>query len=364
MCAATSRSRIACFGRCPSSRFVSSKCEPKLEQLFDMSPPQKHHLSHLLLLAVLLPWTADGANNGSEAEAVSSAHLAGTGVHSGGDVTVKEGSSVLIECNVTAGYDDIKWYNSKGPLLGGKWQIQEDGALNITEVSFGDRGRYTCVASGGAGVTKNYTVTLRVAHNTSTGLGLYYVIVCLVTFTIIMALNVTRLCMVSSHLKKTERAINEFFRTEGAEKLQKAFEVAKRIPIVTSAKTLELAKQTQYKTMEFARHMEDLARSVPLPPLILHCRTSGEEGAEAGNPGPHPAEQAGPSTSRNRQAIGPPHADRNGEGAEVCQALLSNGGNSDVIVSVHTVSVEADSEDRAGLRVPGSQTSASYESNV
>ncbi|XP_078121652.1 LOW QUALITY PROTEIN: microfibril-associated glycoprotein 3-like [Sander vitreus] len=332
-----------------------------------MSPPQKHHLSHLLLLAVLLParWTADGAKNGqrprrSEAEAVSSAHLAGIGVPSGGEVTVKEGSSVLIECNVTAGYDDIKWYNSKGPLLGRKWQIQEDGALNITEVSFEDRGRYTCVASGGAGVTKNYTVTLRVAHNTSTGLGLYYVIVCLVTFTIIMVLNVTRLCMVSSHLKKTERAINEFFRTDGAEKLQKAFEVAKRIPIVTSAKTLELAKQTQYKTMEFARHMEDLARSVPLPPLILNCRTSGEEG----NPGPHPAEQAGPSASRNRQAIGPPYVDRNGEGAEVCQALLSNGGNSDVIVSVHTVSVEADIEDRTGLRVPGSQASASYESNV
>ncbi|KAA8586503.1 hypothetical protein FQN60_000339, partial [Etheostoma spectabile] len=322
-----------------------------------MSPPQKHHLSHLLLLAVLLPvaWTAHGANNGSEAEGVSSAHLVWTGVPSGGDITVKEGSSVLIECNVTAGYDDIKWYNSKGPLL--------DGALNITEVSFEDRGRYTCVASGGAGAAKNYTVTLRVAHGTGTGLGLYYVIVCLVTFTIIMILNVTRLCMVSSHLKKTERAINDFFRTEGAEKLQKAFEVAKRIPIVTSAKTLELAKVTQYKTMEFARHMEDLARSVPLPPLILNCRTSGEEGAEAGNPGLHPAEQAGPSAPRNRQAIGPSHADRDGEGAEVCQALLSNGGKSDVIVSVHTVSGEGDSEDRTGFCVPGSQTSAAYESN-
>ncbi|XP_034745656.1 microfibrillar-associated protein 3-like [Etheostoma cragini] len=326
-----------------------------------MSPPQKHHLSLLLLLAVLLPagWTADGANNGSEAEGVSSAHPAWTGVPSGGDITVKEGSSVLIECNGTAGYDDIKWYNSKGPLLGGKWQIQEDGALNITEVSFEDRGRYTCVSSGGAGAAKNYTVTLRVAHGTGTGLGLYYVIVCLVTFTIIMILNVTRLCMVSSHLKKTERAINEFFRTEGAEKLQKAFEVAKRIPIVTSAKTLELAKVTQYKTMEFARHMEDLARSVPLPPLILNCRTSGEEGVETANPGLHPVEQAGPSASRNRQAIGPSYADRYGEGAEVCQALLSNGGKSDVIVSVHTISGEGGDEDR-----PGTQTSASYESNV
>lgn len=83
--------------------------------------------------------------------------------------------------------------------------------------------------------------------------------------------------MMSSHLKKTEKAINEFFRTEGAEKLQKAFEIAKRIPIITSAKTLELAKVTQFKTMEFARYIEELARSVPLPPLIMNCRTIMEE---------------------------------------------------------------------------------------
>lgn len=81
----------------------------------------------------------------------------------------------------------------------------------------------------------------------------------------------------SSHLKKTEKAINEFFRTEGAEKLQKAFEIAKRIPIITSAKTLELAKVTQFKTMEFARYIEELARSIPLPPLIMNCRTFMEE---------------------------------------------------------------------------------------
>ena len=120
------------------------------------------------------------------------------------------------------------------------------------------------------------SVTVRVVF-TNGDLGLYYVAVCLATFTIIMVLNVTRLCMMSSHLKKTEQAINEFFRTEGAEKLQKAFEVAKRIPIITSAKTLELAKVTQFKTMEFARYIEELARSIPLPPLILNCRTLVEE---------------------------------------------------------------------------------------
>ncbi|CAJ1063274.1 microfibril-associated glycoprotein 3-like [Xyrichtys novacula] len=258
-------------------------------------------------------------------------------------IVAKEGSSMVIECNVTGEHADIKWFNSQGLLQGedsgGKWQIQGDGALNITVVSFKDRGRYTCSAAGG---TKNYTVTLRVAHNES-GLGLYFVCVCLVAFTITMILNVARLCMVSSHLKKTERAINEFFRTEGAEKLQKAFEVAKRIPIITSAKTVELAKVTQFKTMEFARHMEEFARSVPLPPLILNCRTFAEDGVEAENPS---AEQV-----RNRQALGPPSSARAAEGEEdeeVCQALLSNEGKEnmeggvDVKVSVHTVSEKAE----------------------
>ncbi|XP_073334972.1 microfibrillar-associated protein 3-like [Pagrus major] len=316
----------------------------------------RQHLSHLLLTVLLVGgWTADAAQNASEAEAASFS------VSSSRHIVVKEGTSALIECNVTGGHDDIKWYNSKGPLLGGKWQIEENGALNITVVSFEDRGRYTCVASSGVGGSRNYTVTVRVAHNNS-GLGLYFVIVCLVTFTITMILNVARLCMVSSHLKKTERAINDFFRTEGAEKLQKAFEVAKRIPIVTSAKTVEFAKVTQYKTMEFARHMEDLARSVPLPPLILNCRTFGEEAAETGG-------QVRTSMPGNRQAIGPSSSDRNGqeeEEVEVCQALLSserqgnNGGGFDIKASVHTVYEKVTLEDQA----PGSRTSMSYESNI
>lgn len=151
----------------------------------------------------------------------------------------------------------------------------DDGVLNITSIEFADRGKYTCMASNVHG-TSNCTVTLRVVF-TNGDMGVYYMVVCLVTFTIIMALNITRLCMMSSHLKKTEKAINEFFRTEGAEKLQKAFEIAKRIPIITSAKTLELAKVTQFKTMEFARYIEELARSIPLPPLIMNCRTFMEE---------------------------------------------------------------------------------------
>ncbi|KFQ31088.1 Microfibrillar-associated protein 3-like, partial [Merops nubicus] len=196
-------------------------------------------------------------------------------------IIVKEGSSALIDCSVQGSPGPhYRWYNSNGRLLQeeenkGKWWFLDNGLLNITSVSFEDRGKYTCVASNTYGSVNN-TVTLRVVF-TSGDMGIYYMIVCLVAFTIVMILNITRLCMMSSHLKKTEKAINEFFRTEGAEKLQKAFEIAKRIPIITSAKTLELAKVTQFKTMEFARYIEELARSVPLPPLIMNCRTIMEE---------------------------------------------------------------------------------------
>ncbi|NXD30913.1 MFA3L protein, partial [Spelaeornis formosus] len=196
-------------------------------------------------------------------------------------IIVKEGSSALVDCNAQGiPSPRYRWYNSNGHLLQdeknkGKWWFLDNGLLNITHVSFEDRGKYTCVASNMYGSVNN-TVTLRVVF-TSGDMGIYYMIVCLVAFTIVMILNITRLCMMSSHLKKTEKAINEFFRTEGAEKLQKAFEIAKRIPIITSAKTLELAKVTQFKTMEFARYIEELARSVPLPPLIMNCRTIMEE---------------------------------------------------------------------------------------
>ncbi|KAM9288760.1 microfibril-associated glycoprotein 3 isoform 1-T3 [Morus bassanus] len=200
------------------------------------------------------------------------------------DIIAKEGTSILIECKLNISqYDYILWYNSRGHLLeqkdeGGRWRIA-DNSLNITRVNFADRGRYTCAAVN-RNDTLYYTVTLRVIF-TSGDMSIYYMIVCLVAFAITLILNITRLCMMSSHLRKTEKAINEFFRTEGAEKLQKAFEIAKRIPIITSAKTLELAKVTQFKTMEFARYIEELARSIPLPPLILNCRAFMEEIFEA-----------------------------------------------------------------------------------
>ncbi|KAM8900120.1 microfibrillar-associated protein 3-like isoform 1-T6 [Spinachia spinachia] len=196
-------------------------------------------------------------------------------------IIAREGSCAVIDCNVTGEpFPSVQWFNSHGERLdtemnGEKWWLLDTGVLNITGIEFADRGKYTCMASNSHG-SSNCTVTLRVVI-TKGDMGVYYMVVCLVTFTIIMVLNVTRLCMMSSHLKKTEKAINEFFRTEGAEKLQKAFEIAKRIPIITSAKTLELAKVTQFKTMEFARYIEELARSIPLPPLIMNCRTFMEE---------------------------------------------------------------------------------------
>lgn len=76
--------------------------------------PEKHHLSHLLLTVLLLlrGRTADGAENRSEtASSVPS-------VSSGRDMVVKEGSNTLIQCNVTGGLGDVRWFDPKGRPLG------------------------------------------------------------------------------------------------------------------------------------------------------------------------------------------------------------------------------------------------------
>lgn len=85
--------------------------------------------------------------------------------------------------------------------------------------------------------------------------------------------------------------------------------------------------------------MEELARSVPLPPMILNCRTFVEEVVVTVNPAPDAAEPV-----RKQQAIGPPCSRRSGEKEEeVCQMLLCSekrvgpGAGGDVSVSVHTV---------------------------
>ncbi|KAJ8007937.1 hypothetical protein DPEC_G00099370 [Dallia pectoralis] len=241
-------------------------------------------LSVFLLSVLILPTaralSAVSLGNGTENGTVADGGFVPLAFSTVSQIIAREGNCALIDCNVTGDpVPNIRWFNSHGDLLdtetSDKWLLTDDGVLNITSIRFADRGKYTCMASNVHG-SANCTVTMRVVLH-SGDLGAYYVVVCLVTFTIIMILNVTRLCMMSSHLKKTEKAINDFFRTEGAEKLQKAFEIAKRIPIITSAKTLELAKVTQFKTMEFARYIEELARSIPLPPLIMNCRTFMEE---------------------------------------------------------------------------------------
>ncbi|KAL0994429.1 hypothetical protein UPYG_G00122180 [Umbra pygmaea] len=289
-------------------------------------------------------------------------------------IVVKEGDSTLIKCNVTGKRDNVQWYNSKGHVLneqegGGKWHIHYMGDLNITTVSFEDRGRYTCISSSLTGKS-NYTVTLRVAY-TNSGLGLYYVIVCLIAFTITMILNVTRLCMVSSHLKKTEKAINELFRTEGVEKLQKAYEIAKRIPTITSAKTMEWAKVTQLKTIEFARHMEELARSVPLPQHILSCKAVSEETVETANPsvGVNCLQQsivALSSEGRYKSCEVKMSAEKQ-DSAAVSRKYGVDGASEntlDIKVSIHPISENEKGAESSPMLEPRSHRSMANESNV
>lgn len=80
--------------------------------LFNMFLPHNPHLSHWLATFLLLNcWKAGGAHKGSEV--VTSMQRASIP-----PIVVKEGSSMLITCNVTGTHDNISWYNSKGPLQG------------------------------------------------------------------------------------------------------------------------------------------------------------------------------------------------------------------------------------------------------
>lgn len=313
-------------------------------------------------------------------------------------VVVKEGSEALVQCNVTGLYDHFQWTHPKGHLMdqqeeGGRWRVEANGTLNFTEVSFSDRGRYTCLASrsdrdgdDGGGEEASYAVTVRVAH-THSGLGLFYVGVCLVTFAITLVFNIAKVCMVSTHLKETDKAINDFFRCEGMEKLQKAFEVAKRIPIITSdkaaelakvtqfktaelakvtqfktaelakvtqCKTAELAKVTQFKTLELLRHIEELARSVPLPPLITSCRNVSEEEACPASVGAQEASQS-LLTQPGEVAVNMKEASQSlitqpGEGAaSMAGACQPDGASFHVQVSVHLDSPGGAEESRRSL---------------
>lgn len=319
-----------------------------------------------------------GANHSSFNVSFPPSSELSAGSHSGdGVIIAKEGASVSIECLLTVDhYEDVSWFNSKGQQLnnrgraGGKWLVS-DNFLNITNVAFDDRGLYTCIVN--SPIRASYSVTLRVIF-TSGDMSIYYMVVCLIAFTITLILNVTRLCMMSSHLRKTEKAINEFFRTEGAEKLQKAFEIAKRIPIITSAKTLELAKVTQFKTMEFARYIEELARSVPLPPLILNCRAFVEEMFEAvrmddpDDMGERIKERPALNAQGGIYVINPEMGRSHSPGGDSDDASLNEQGQEIAVqVSVHlqseTKSIGTDSQDSSHFSPPDDMGSTELNSN-
>lgn len=116
--------------------------------------------------------------------------------------------------------------------------------------------------------------------------------------------------------------------------------------------------------------MEELARSVPLPPLILNCRISDEEAAES-----QPEVQRG----RARPALAPPsndlcrkdeqevaeEDDNDEEEVAVRQSLLRGGrrATESSQVSVH-VSQKTVPESFLHVLAPGSRASVSYESSV
>lgn len=336
-----------------------------------------HHCLSILLVVTLVPAALGledvaplGANQSSYNASFLPSFELSAGSYSGDDVIiVKEGTNVSLECLLTVDqYGEVHWYNSKGQQLhsrGGKWLVS-DNFLNITSVAFDDRGLYTCIITSPA--RASYSVTLRVIF-TSGDMSVYYMVVCLIAFTITLILNVTRLCLMSTHLRKTEKAINEFFRTEGAEKLQKAFEIAKRIPIITSAKTLELAKVTQFKTMEFARYIEELARSVPLPPLILNCRAFVEEMFEAvrvddpDDMGERIKERPALDAQSGIYVINPELGRSSSPGGDSDDGSLSEQGQEIAVqVSVHlqseTKSIGTDSQDSSHFSPPSDPASA------
>lgn len=80
-----------------------------------MSPPQKNRLLHTLFVLLLSgSWAANGAHNDTETGKFTPL----APVQSRSYILAREGSSTLLECNVTADQVDVRWYNSKGLLLG------------------------------------------------------------------------------------------------------------------------------------------------------------------------------------------------------------------------------------------------------
>lgn len=80
-------------------------------------------MSVLLLTVLLLGWPAYAAQQASEPKTAPPGLLTGISTTGSLHMVAREGSSVLIECNVTGQHNGVQWFNSKGALTG------EGGAL-------------------------------------------------------------------------------------------------------------------------------------------------------------------------------------------------------------------------------------------
>lgn len=80
-------------------------------------------MSVLLHTVLLLGWPAYAAQQASEVKRAPPGLLTGSPTTDNLHMVAREGSSALIECNVTGQHNDVQWFNSKGALTG------EGGAL-------------------------------------------------------------------------------------------------------------------------------------------------------------------------------------------------------------------------------------------
>lgn len=80
-------------------------------------------MSVLLLTVLLLGWPAYSTQQAFELKTAPPGLLTGISTTGSLHMVAREGSSVLIECNVTDQHNGVQWFNSKGALTG------ERGAL-------------------------------------------------------------------------------------------------------------------------------------------------------------------------------------------------------------------------------------------
>jgi len=65
-------------------------------------------------------------------------------------VMLQEGSTAVLPCRVKSHLKDwqVKWRNSEGvDVAGERFQVQDNGDLVISDLTFSDMGEYTCIAS-------------------------------------------------------------------------------------------------------------------------------------------------------------------------------------------------------------------------